>query len=141
MVAFTATGNRNLYVIAFATLYNDNSLTLRCSFLSFPNNQSTYITQNTKDPSDKYVLLPHHAAPHAYLTSFIPASTRQLSLSHHMTYPLASPFHCTTVVAADSLIKRDILRLPDPFAIVSVDSEQIHTTSVIKRTLNPYWNE
>lgn len=58
-----------------------------------------------------------------------------------MTYPLAPPFHCTTVVAADSLIKRDILRLPDPFAIVSVDSEQIHTTSVIKRTLNPYWNE
>jgi hypothetical protein len=45
------------------------------------------------------------------------------------------------VVAADSLIKRDILRLPDPFAIVSVDGEQIHTTSVIKRTLNPYWNE
>ncbi|KAK4686746.1 hypothetical protein P7C73_g3391, partial [Tremellales sp. Uapishka_1] len=46
-----------------------------------------------------------------------------------------------TIVAADSLIKRDILRLPDPFAIVSVDSEQIFTTSVIKRTLNPYWNE
>lgn len=44
-------------------------------------------------------------------------------------------------MAADSLIKRDILRLPDPFAIVSVDGEQIHTTSVIKRTLNPYWNE
>ncbi|WVQ78911.1 hypothetical protein IAT38_001002 [Cryptococcus sp. DSM 104549] len=46
-----------------------------------------------------------------------------------------------TIVAADSLIKRDILRLPDPFAIVSVDSDQLHTTSVIKRTLNPYWNE
>ncbi|KAI9632877.1 ubiquitin-protein ligase [Dioszegia hungarica] len=46
-----------------------------------------------------------------------------------------------TIVAADSLIKRDILRLPDPFAIVSVDGEQIHTTSVIKKTLNPYWND
>lgn len=46
-----------------------------------------------------------------------------------------------TIVAADGLIKRDILRLPDPFAIVSVDGEQIHTTSVIKKTLNPYWNE
>jgi len=46
-----------------------------------------------------------------------------------------------TIVAADSLVKRDLLRLPDPFAIVSVDGEQIHTTSVIKRTLNPYWNE
>lgn len=50
-------------------------------------------------------------------------------------------FSKSTVVAADSLMKRDILRLPDPFAIVSVDGEQIHTTSVIKRTLNPYWNE
>lgn len=46
-----------------------------------------------------------------------------------------------TIIAADSLIKRDLLRLPDPFAIVSVDGEQLHTTSVIKRTLNPYWNE
>ncbi|NXD32198.1 PUB1 ligase, partial [Spelaeornis formosus] len=46
-----------------------------------------------------------------------------------------------TVVAADSLIKRDLLRLPDPFAIVTVDGEQMHTTSVIKRTLHPYWNE
>lgn len=51
---------------------------------------------------------------------------------------LERPF---SVVAADSLVKRDLLRLPDPFAIVSVDGEQIHTTSVIKRTLNPYWNE
>ena len=33
------------------------------------------------------------------------------------------------------------MRLPDPFALVSVDGEQIHTTSVIKKTLNPYWNE
>lgn len=54
------------------------------------------------------------------------------------TWPGLPPL---TVVAADSLIKRDILRLPDPFAIVSVDGEQIHTTSVMKRTLNPYWNE
>lgn len=46
-----------------------------------------------------------------------------------------------TVVAADSLIKRDVFRLPDPFAVVTVDGEQTHTTSVIKKTLNPYWNE
>ncbi|CAG8441967.1 15255_t:CDS:10 [Acaulospora colombiana] len=32
-------------------------------------------------------------------------------------------------------------RLPDPFAVVTVDGEQTHTTSVIKRSLNPYWNE
>ncbi|KAF8841200.1 HECT-domain-containing protein [Paxillus ammoniavirescens] len=46
-----------------------------------------------------------------------------------------------TVVAADGLSKRDVFRLPDPFAVITVDAEQTHTTSVIKKTLNPYWNE
>ena len=46
-----------------------------------------------------------------------------------------------TVVAADGLSKRDVFRLPDPFAIVTVDGEQTHTTSVIKKTLNPYWSD
>lgn len=46
-----------------------------------------------------------------------------------------------TVIAADGLYKRDLLRLPDPFAVVTVDGEQTHTTSVIKKTVNPYWNE
>jgi E3 ubiquitin-protein ligase NEDD4 len=46
-----------------------------------------------------------------------------------------------TVVAADGLAKRDVFRLPDPFAVITVDSEQTNTTSVIKKTLNPYWNE
>lgn len=30
---------------------------------------------------------------------------------------------------------------PDPFAVATVGGEQTHTTSVIKKTLNPYWNE
>jgi E3 ubiquitin-protein ligase NEDD4 len=47
----------------------------------------------------------------------------------------------TTVVAADGLSKREVFRLPDPFAVITVDAEQTHTTSVIKKTLNPYWNE
>ncbi|KAF5391323.1 hypothetical protein D9757_002066 [Collybiopsis confluens] len=46
-----------------------------------------------------------------------------------------------TVVAADGLSKRDVFRLPDPFAVITVDAEQTHTTSVMKKTLNPYWNE
>lgn len=33
------------------------------------------------------------------------------------------------------------LGLPDPFAVATVGGEQTHTTSVIKKTLNPYWNE
>ena len=36
------------------------------------------------------------------------------------------------VVAADSLAKRDVFRLPDPFAIVTVDGEQTKTTAAIK---------
>ncbi|CAJ0912814.1 9393_t:CDS:10, partial [Entrophospora sp. SA101] len=38
-----------------------------------------------------------------------------------------------TVIAADGLYKRDVFRLPDPFAVVTVDGEQTQTTSVIKR--------
>ncbi|CAG8459561.1 16376_t:CDS:10 [Acaulospora morrowiae] len=45
------------------------------------------------------------------------------------------------IIAADGLYKRDVFRFPDPFAVVTVDGEQTHTTSVIKRSLNPYWNE
>ncbi|KAI5778216.1 hypothetical protein EDC01DRAFT_719441 [Geopyxis carbonaria] len=59
-----------------------------------------------------------------------------------MTDPTAGPRKIRiTVIAADGLYKRDILRFPDPFAVVTVDGEQTHTTSVIRKTLNPYWNE
>jgi E3 ubiquitin-protein ligase NEDD4 len=62
-------------------------------------------------------------------------------------------------MAADSLYKRDVFRklmlgaimedqadissigFPDPFAVATIDGEQTKTTQVIKRTLNPYWNE
>ena len=30
---------------------------------------------------------------------------------------------------------------PDPFAVATIGGEQTRTTSVIKKTLNPYWNE
>ncbi|KAI6096333.1 hypothetical protein EDD16DRAFT_1711470 [Pisolithus croceorrhizus] len=46
-----------------------------------------------------------------------------------------------TVVAADGLCKRDVFSYPDPFAVVTVGAEQTHTTSVIKKTFNPHWNE
>ncbi len=46
-----------------------------------------------------------------------------------------------TVVAADGLIKRDLFRRPDPFVVISVDDAQIHTTSIVRKTLTPYWNE
>lgn len=34
-----------------------------------------------------------------------------------------------------------VIGFPDPFAVATVGGEQTHTTSVIKKTLNPYWNE
>ncbi|KAI8607600.1 C2 domain-containing protein [Chytriomyces sp. MP71] len=46
-----------------------------------------------------------------------------------------------TVVAADGLVKREVFRLPDPFAVITVNGEQTKTTQVVKKTLNPYWNE
>lgn len=30
---------------------------------------------------------------------------------------------------------------PDPFAVATIGGEQTRTTSVIRKTLNPYWNE
>src|SRR5215471_10438999 len=41
-------------------------------------------------------------------------------------------FFCP-VVAADGLSKRDVFRLPDPFAVITVDGEQTVTTSAIKK--------
>ncbi|KAJ3272680.1 hypothetical protein HDV01_005316 [Terramyces sp. JEL0728] len=46
-----------------------------------------------------------------------------------------------TVVSANGLYKRDVFRLPDPFAVVTIDGEQTHSTGSVKKTLNPYWNE
>ncbi|KAF2466979.1 HECT-domain-containing protein [Lindgomyces ingoldianus] len=46
-----------------------------------------------------------------------------------------------TIIAADGLYKRDVFRFPDPFAVATINGEQTRTTSVIKKTLNPYWNE
>ncbi|KAJ1923208.1 hypothetical protein IWQ60_006016 [Tieghemiomyces parasiticus] len=45
------------------------------------------------------------------------------------------------VISAENLMKRDIFRYPDPFAVLTVDGEQTHTTISIKRTLSPYWNQ
>ncbi|CAH7672338.1 hypothetical protein PPACK8108_LOCUS7148 [Phakopsora pachyrhizi] len=46
-----------------------------------------------------------------------------------------------TVVGADGLSKRDVFRLPDPFAVIMVDGDHTKTTTAMKKTLNPYWNE
>ncbi|KAG2133811.1 uncharacterized protein EDB93DRAFT_1173568 [Suillus bovinus] len=46
-----------------------------------------------------------------------------------------------TVFAASSLVKREVFSLPDPFAVVSVDNDQTYTTSTVKKSLSPTWNQ
>ncbi|KAK5171359.1 uncharacterized protein LTR77_004503 [Saxophila tyrrhenica] len=53
----------------------------------------------------------------------------------------AQPNLRVTIIAADGLYKRDVFRFPDPFAVATISGEQTRTTGVIKKTLNPYWNE
>ncbi|KAK5465012.1 hypothetical protein LTS15_001575 [Exophiala xenobiotica] len=53
----------------------------------------------------------------------------------------AEPNLRVTIIAADGLYKRDVFRFPDPFAVATISGEQTRTTSVIRKTLNPYWNE
>ncbi|KAI0395458.1 HECT-domain-containing protein [Xylariaceae sp. FL0594] len=55
--------------------------------------------------------------------------------------PSTQPNLRVTIIAADGLYKRDVFRLPDPFAVATLNGEQTKTTGVSKRTLNPYWNE
>ena len=73
----------------------------------------------------------------------------------------ASRLTYSAVIAADGLYKRDVFSMryshtplnkkstcanrdsgfPDPFAVATISGEQTRTTGVIKKTLNPYWNE
>ncbi|KAJ7761524.1 hypothetical protein DFH07DRAFT_815291 [Mycena maculata] len=46
-----------------------------------------------------------------------------------------------TLFSANGLVKRDLLSLPDPFAVLTVDGEQTNNTAIVRRTLNPSWNE
>ncbi|KAJ7644179.1 hypothetical protein FB45DRAFT_897156 [Roridomyces roridus] len=40
-----------------------------------------------------------------------------------------------------SLLPEPSTGLPDPFVVLSVDGEQTNTTAVVRRSLNPSWNE
>lgn len=46
-----------------------------------------------------------------------------------------------TILCARNLVRKDLFRLPDPFAKISVDgSGQCHTTETVRNTLDPKWN-
>ncbi|KAH8196969.1 hypothetical protein TruAng_008863 [Truncatella angustata] len=42
---------------------------------------------------------------------------------------------------SDSPANLRVTSFPDPFAVATINGEQTKTTTVSKRTLNPYWNE
>ncbi|KAJ7896056.1 E3 ubiquitin-protein ligase NEDD4 [Mycena olivaceomarginata] len=46
-----------------------------------------------------------------------------------------------SLFSANGLVKRDILGLPDPFAVLTVDGEQTNKTALVRKTINPVWNE
>ncbi|KAF8895481.1 hypothetical protein BD779DRAFT_1499760 [Infundibulicybe gibba] len=46
-----------------------------------------------------------------------------------------------TLYGANGLAKRELLSLPDPLAVLTVDGEQTSTTAIIRRSLSPSWNE
>lgn len=45
-----------------------------------------------------------------------------------------------TVLKAEGLVKRSFFRQPDPFAVVTIDGEQTHTTLPDRDTQSPFWN-
>ncbi|KAJ6508748.1 hypothetical protein C8R45DRAFT_968578 [Mycena sanguinolenta] len=46
-----------------------------------------------------------------------------------------------TLYSANGIVKRDLLGLPDPFAVLTVDGDQTNSTAIVRKTLNPSWNE
>ncbi|GLB38349.1 putative ubiquitin-protein ligase [Lyophyllum shimeji] len=46
-----------------------------------------------------------------------------------------------TLFGAQGLVKRELLSLPDPFAVLTVDGTQTCTTAIIKKSLSPTWEE
>ena len=45
------------------------------------------------------------------------------------------------VYGAQGLVKRELLSLPDPFAVLTVDGEQTRTTAIVRKSLTPTWDE
>ncbi|KAL0961110.1 hypothetical protein HGRIS_006087 [Hohenbuehelia grisea] len=46
-----------------------------------------------------------------------------------------------SILGANGLVKRDLLGLPDPFAVLTVDGEQTNTTDIVRKSLSPAWNQ
>lgn len=45
-----------------------------------------------------------------------------------------------TIVKAEGLCKRSFFKYPDPFAVITINGEQTHSTHPCISTLSPFWN-
>lgn len=86
---------------------------------------------------------------HKVCQSFAPSCLgRQGSVAHPDASALQPPGSPTAlsnvklvricISSADGLVRRNLLRHPDPFCVVSVDGEQ-YQTAVARKTLSPQW--
>jgi Ca2+-dependent lipid-binding protein len=57
------------------------------------------------------------------------------------TSAMSSVRICISRQRSDYIAHACAAGFPDPFAVATINGEQTRTTSVIKKTLNPYWNE
>ncbi|KAI9454451.1 HECT-domain-containing protein [Lactarius psammicola] len=62
-------------------------------------------------------------------------------LLHFSSFVSFPPLPSNPVLAANSLVKRDLFSLPNPFAVITTDGSDLRQTAIVKRTLTPYWNE
>jgi len=58
-----------------------------------------------------------------------------------MDYTNVMSFVCGLFQPNKNFVLIQTAGFPDPFAVATLGGEQTKTTTVIKRTLNPYWNE
>jgi serine/threonine protein kinase len=80
-------------------------------------------------------------SPMSYVYSEVArdAPSKEVIASYENAYGMSEL--TVTIIAADGLYKRDIFRFPDSLAVLTIDDAQTKRTSVVKKTLNPYWNE
>ncbi|TVY73511.1 E3 ubiquitin-protein ligase RSP5 [Lachnellula suecica] len=98
----------------------------------------TYL--NLAEQYDKHWAAENEALEHAATTT--PSSARVPPAPTGAKSGLAGqPNLRLTIIGAKGLLKRDIFRSPDPFAVASIDGGQVKETEVLLRTASPSWNE
>lgn len=66
-------------------------------------------------------------------------SSLPMACTREMSFVSGEPDNTRT--KHDMGLRRMRTGFPDPFAVATIGGEQTRTTGVIKKTLNPYWNE